>query len=144
MYARSNLGVDITPYVIQGLNQVEISIYSDVSFGGIRNPLYIFGDFSVMKEDRVWNLIPPITIGSMKDLETTGLPFYAGDICYKTIVKDMVCTGDKVYLRINDLWLEDTVEVEVNGYQVGILAWRPYEFIVPKAVSYTHLTLPTT
>lgn len=132
MYARSNLGVDITPYVIQGLNQIEISIYSDVSFGGIRNPLYIFGDFSVMKEDRVWNLIPPITIGSMKDLETTGLPFYAGDICYKTIVKDMVCTGDKVYLRINDLWLEDTVEVEVNGYQVGILAWRPYEFIVPK------------
>ncbi len=132
IYSNTNLGLMITPYLKTGRNEIKIWIHTDAAYGGIRNPLYLFGKFAAVKKGGVWNLDSAVTEGYMDDPVGNGLPFFAGTVLYEKRVEDMRCDGDSLWIGIKDMWLEDAVGLRVNDYEAGVCAFRPYEFEIPK------------
>jgi len=82
--------------------------------------------------------------GEMFDMEVCGLPFYAGEIEYEREmvlqVKDCAeetkkddsqpsatsAIPDEVSLYIDDLRMQSTALLEINGVNAGVKAWSPY------------------
>lgn len=132
VYSNTNLGVNVASHIRNGRNKIEITVDTKVTYGGIRNPLYLFGDFGVKKSQDTWSLVPMIKKGSMKDPVNLGLPFYSGTVRFERRITNLHCLGDYLFLRINDLWLEDAVRLSVNDFFTEVCAWKPYVFKISK------------
>ena len=133
-YLPTNLAVDITAYLLPGTNLLTLELSSDLSFGGIRNPLYLMGDFGVFREDGLWTLSPfePQRKASIKDPLSFGIPFYAGRVSFTAIASVLPSQLSCEQLFIDDPWLEDSVSLTVNGCEAGTIAWSPYRFALPQ------------
>lgn len=125
-YLNTNKAVRISNALIPGKNQITLVFETDKTFGGIRNPLYIFGDFSVEKKDGLWSLEPWRETGWIKDRVRSGIPFYAGTIIYETILEK-----ESKELRIVDPCMQDSLTLRLNGRTLGMKAFSPYRFDVP-------------
>lgn len=125
-YLNTNQAVRISNALIPGKNQITLVFETDKTFGGIRNPLYIFGDFSVEKKDGLWSLEPWRETGWIKDRVRSGIPFYAGTIIYETILEK-----ESRELRIVDPCMQDSLTLRLNGRTLGMKAFSPYRFDVP-------------
>ncbi|MBO5229086.1 MAG: hypothetical protein J6B39_08850, partial [Lachnospiraceae bacterium] len=69
VYLPTNLTVNIGGYINDGINHIEVTVTSELSYCGLRNPLYIFGDFAVKKEKETWCLCPYDYKGRMESLK---------------------------------------------------------------------------
>ena len=84
IYEKHNLVTEVTSLLHTGENEITASVEVEVSFGGMRNPLYLFGSFGVEKRGDLWHLTEVKKEGSMENLPACGLPFYYGEVVYTT------------------------------------------------------------
>jgi len=133
IYLPTNLAIRVDSYLKKGRNKINIQVDIKNSSEGIRNPMYLFGDFEVAQVEKYWCLQPLKKDGTL-DVISSGIPFYAGTIEYELEVKDLVCTKDDVTLTIKEKGFEDCVTLCVNGYWTKVCPFGPYEFTIPKHV----------
>lgn len=134
IYLPSNLAVDISGYLKAGTNVIEVYVDTNEVHDGLVNPLYLCGNFSVFKDAANWKITSFTGKGKLDDRIQAGLPFYAGDIEYKKIINlNTDSIGDVLELYIDEPFLEDVVELCINGRFVGTCPWSPYAWRVEKS-----------
>lgn len=132
IYLSTNLAAEVSGLLQEGKNLIEADVQTDVSYGGMRNPLCLFGNFRVGGKEKTWNLLPPIHKGKMTDLTELGLPFYYGEITFTKWMSVTVDEGeDTVLIQMDAPWLSDSVRLRIGGFETGACAWQPYIFEVP-------------
>ena len=113
--------------VVEGRNTVELSI-SPMSVFAEVEPVYLFGDFSVVAEAEGWSIGAPVerfAFGSWKEQRQ---PFYSWDFKYgKTIHVTEI--PDVCLVRLGK-WAGTVAEVRVNGAKAGVIAYDPYHLDV--------------
>lgn len=145
IYMNTNKAVQISELLTEGINRITLEFETDKTFGGIRNPLYICGNFSVERKEGLWSLEKWRETGWVKDRTRSGIPFYAGTIFYET----WLAQGASEILVEDPFW-QDSLTVRLNGRELGTRAWSPYRFLVPedgtgtKAAGRLELAVDTT
>jgi len=94
------------------------------SFHGIE-PFTLIGDFSV-KNDKIFPLTKNL---DLKDWSKQGFPNYSGGIWYKqkfNINKEYLT--HRLFLEVNKV--KETIEVKINGKNVGFRPWNPFKLEV--------------
>ena len=133
IYLPSNLAVDISAYLKVGTNEIEVYVDTFRVHDGLVNPIYLCGNFSVFKDSTNWKIMSFTGKGKIDERIQAGLPFYAGDIEYKRIINlNTDSIGDILEIYIEESFLEDAVELWINGHLVGICPWSPYAWRVDK------------
>lgn len=125
-HVRGSVGVDITEALKPGRNDILVELTADRSDQGLRNPLYLAGEFGVWL-DPVRIASRP-TYGTFDGWEANGLPFYAGVVDYHGTFhyKSSKPPSDEVSLLIDfGLPFDDACEVSVNGGSWTPLLWSP-------------------
>jgi len=91
-------------------------------------PIYLLGDFLVKPATRGWEITGGDfnTLGSWREL---GLPFYSQKVTYSQNYKVNKADGKLFLLKLRQ-WKGTVAEVLVNGQQVGLIAWQPYQLDV--------------
>lgn len=83
VYLPSNLVATVTNMLKQGENCLQLELECDKSFGGIRNPLYLSGNFIVAWQNGLHVLEAQQNKGAINNLSACGLPYYAGTVEFK-------------------------------------------------------------
>ncbi len=146
-YMGTNLAAEAGKYLVPGENEITVRVKVDVSFGGMRNPLYIFGEFGVEKQEdegrTAWRLAPLGHRGNPKDFCRAGLPFYYGEVVYtgelfaeeaeleRAKAAEPEGTGEFVHVKLDAPWLMDSVRLAAGEYETPPCAWQPYIFRLP-------------
>lgn len=127
----TKLAVNIGTFLKEGLNQITVRVKSSQSFGGFRNPLYLFGRFGVFKGDGLWILAPEEGEGEIGDMVSLGLPFYCGTTVFEREIDLPQCGGDFLTVQLTGIMLSDSMRIEVGGYETAPCAWQPYLYRIP-------------
>lgn len=114
--------------VLPGENLLEITVTATRSGQGLRNPLYLAGDFSVAKKDG-WNLGPAVDVGTLVEL-TKGLRHYAGDLSWTTEIRPGLPGPQELAITDPDYRL--ATQLLVNGRDLGVRAWHPFVWPLPQ------------
>ncbi len=130
-YLETNLAAEVGGYLLPGENEITVKVRVKESFGGMRNPLYLFGKFGVEKREDIWQLAPLKSRGRMDGLCQAGLPFYYGEITFTQKLWAEEAPRGGVYIRLRADWLEDSVRLAVGDYETAPCAWQPYLFQIP-------------
>ena len=114
---------DIGDKVQDGQNSIRLithpmSVYAELE------PVYILGGFSLESAVHGWTIIPEktLTIGQWTE---QGLPFYKDGISYTKSV-DLKKDSKGILVKLNE-WRGTVATVLINGKDVGIIGWPPYE-----------------
>ena len=95
---------------------------------------YILGDFGVKVEGRIATIIDaPEQIG-FSDLATQGMPFYGGNLIYRTEIETPDCTA---VIRAN-YYRAALLKVFVDGEEKGVIAFSPYWLKIPNLKKGKH------
>ncbi len=131
-HVRGSLGLNITPYLKSGSNKLTVDLITDRLDGGLRNPLYLAGDFGV--HINPLRLTDRLSIGHFETYESNGLPFYAGVMEYKTVFTcDQVPEGDHITAHLDfGMCFLEACEIAVNNTAWQPLLWSPYVFTLPR------------
>ena len=131
VYLPTNLVANIGSFISDEMNYIKVTVKSELSYGGLRNPLYIFGDFALKKENDTWCLCPYEKKGRMESFKELGLPFYYGEAVFS--LQTTLPRTDKEYVNIEleAEWLTDSIRLEISGHETAPCAWKPYIFKVP-------------
>jgi hypothetical protein len=130
-HVRGSLGVDVTDRLVQGENVLHVEVTTDRTDGGLRNPLYLAGDFGVALDPL--SLVPPRQEGAFEAYEANGLPFYAGAITYTTtFTLPAGPAGDRVRVAFDyPEPFHEATEVSINGSPFQSVDWTPREVVLP-------------
>lgn len=140
VYLPSNCCALIGPYLKNGRNRITIQVQGTRPEDGIRNPLYLAGNFAVYgSTDGIPCLQPRKTEGMIGDLVSCGLPYYAGTIHYFRKMNASCLVGenpgkeDSIPITLPE-WVSDAVHLFVNGEEIGTCTFSPYRFLLPKKI----------
>jgi len=129
-----SLGLDITPLLKAGRNSITVDVETDQTHGGLRNPLYLAGDFGVQLTSPVRLAVRPGT-GPFQALDRNGMPYYAGEIEYEGEFSiDALPEGKVVLAPDFGIPFQDACEISVNAGPWHPLPWPPYEVLLEKDV----------
>lgn len=139
VYLPTNLAVDVTRMLRPGENCLTLQIRSDLSFGGIRNPLYLCGSFSVTFDESGSVLEPEKKYGSICDLTGCGLPYFAGTAAFSRKLPDELLAdaadgeGEEqmVCIRIKNEDFHDSIRLQLGQESYEACPYAPYEWLVP-------------
>lgn len=148
----SFLPVDISSYIVQGSNQIEISrefkplkktnFFHANRFQNIPGveleSIYLIGDFAVYgavsdkpQRDRCIRLKPDMYIGeeTVNDGASwpeAGYPFYSGAMMYRTkVLSDRLEASERIEIALSGLEACMAV-IRINGQEAAKLAWKPF------------------
>lgn len=83
---------------------------------------YIIGDFNVRNEGTISTIIPATDKISFSSLTNQGMPFYGGNVIYKTEIETPDCS-----LKIHANYYRGAlIKVRIDGEDRGIIAFSPY------------------
>ncbi len=130
-HVRGSLGLDITRHIRQGHNSIELSVDTNRLDGGLRNPLYLAGDFGV--ELNPHRLINRPRVGEFEAYEANGLPFYAGAVEYETSfhLEDLPLVEAVLVQVEHGLPFQEASEMAFNDGPWRPLLWSPYRALIP-------------
>ncbi|MEH7254038.1 glycosyl hydrolase [Neobacillus niacini] len=132
VYDNSNLTSDILPYLNLGENILRIVVKVEHDWDGVTDALYLVGDFGVIfNVERQLVLSSYLSTSSLHPGPYTSYPYYAGTLSFSRKVHlDMVPEEEYFELIIEDLdkHFHDCMEVLINGNQLGVKAWSPYQW----------------
>jgi len=145
IYQPTNLAAQVEDYLCEGENEIRVSVETRVSYGGMRNPLYLFGDFGVEKMqvngNDMWCMTDVKTKGTPEDYGKLGLPFYYGEVIFEgeavrtagAGLRERAVSGkeDFVTVKLAADWLTDSVRLSVEDYETEPCGWSPYVFRIP-------------
>lgn len=128
---RNNILYDIAQLVRMGENEIEIRVNVSRDWHGVRDNIYLCGDFSPERgADGIWSLVPAAETARLRGTYIEGFPFYAGTFAFTGTVR--VPAGQDVILALpRDADIYDCVSVSVNGVDLGVRPWTPYEWRCP-------------
>lgn len=135
IYLPTNLSIEISPYLKMGENEILVWVDTNYVHDGLVNPLYLCGNFNVLKDrdSNRWKIYPFNGKGKIGNFIESGLPFYAGTIQYKrSIDLDIDSFDDVLELYIQERFIQDTIELYINGHFAGKRAWSPYVWRIEK------------
>lgn len=129
-HVRGSLGLDITRHIRQGQNSIELSVCTNRLDGGLRNPLYMAGDFGV--ELNPHHLINRPRVGEFEAYEANGLPFYAGAVEYETSFHlEELPVVEAVLVQVeHGLPFQEASEIAFNDGPWRPLLWSPYRALI--------------
>jgi len=133
---QNNIVKEITSHLKLGVNKIEIEVLATDDSSGIRDPLYLLGDFAVKPDAVCPVILPMVTQGIYTDSYIEGLPYYSGTCCLK---KQFYVEEDK-YLQGSVLEFDfknsryDCMEVYINKVSIGVKAFTPYQWEIPKGI----------
>jgi hypothetical protein len=110
-----------------------IDCVTDRVDGGLREPLFLAGDFAVHRGP-LPVLQPPLTHGQWEDYDANGLPWYAGVIEYQTTLAiEVLPPGDEFLV---DLELPAVggpgLTLSCNDSPWHAVPWRPQRLLLPR------------
>ncbi|WP_282923711.1 glycosyl hydrolase [Mediterraneibacter massiliensis] len=123
----NNRLINITDYVKQGENILEVSVTAQKEEDGLRDPLYVLGKFGVSEKHTLTSLPKEAVFNSHY---IKGFPYYSGKMTLK----------QKIVLHPEELPEEfvlsfdfgdscmDCLEVKLNGESLGVRAFTPYQW----------------
>ena len=130
-HVRGSLGMDITPHLRAGENALRVDLITDRLDGGLRNPLYLYGDFAVDLDPL--GLAKRQTGGRFENYEANGLPFYAGVVEYeRAFLIEEIPVGESALVELDfeqPFW--EACQLSLNGGPWHTLPWSPYACTVP-------------
>lgn len=127
-YMPTNLSVNITPWIVDGRNEIELTVHTRKPDDGLVNPLYLFGRFGVFRTriNGLWRLTERSRQGTFADMAGCGLPFYAGERILTGRLK--VSHPQDTVLLVENYKDDDSISIVVNGEPAGCCSWEPYRF----------------
>lgn len=131
IYLKTNLAAEAGSYLAAGENEITVEMTVKESFGGMRNPLYLFGGFGVEKQGEEWHLTPLKCSGKMENFCSMGLPFYYGEAVFEGEFSVRKTTEEFIFVKADAKWLTDSVRLVVGDYETEPCAWKPYIFKIP-------------
>ncbi len=131
MFMDSKPASNIGAYLKEGVNLISVRVKSGESFGGFRNPLYLFGDFGVYKEDGMWSLAAAGKKGDVADMASLGLPFYCGELVIEREIDLPECDGEFLTINLTGAMVSDSIRIEIGEYETDPCAWKPYRYRIP-------------
>ena len=133
VYLPTNLVVEISSMVKQGKNTMEVFVNTSLTYDGVVNPLYIFGNFGLAKNDssaEYWSISKLPDRGRIGDLAGCGLPFYAGEMEYSKHLTIDGSDNGEFELLIDDPRVQNSVSLSINGHSAGVKSWSPYRWSI--------------
>lgn len=126
---QNNRMQDITAYLCEGDNEIAVSVLAKNDWDGIRDPIYLVGDFGVSGGKITKK--PEAAVLCKRYIE--GFPYYSGDFSFKgSFTVDEGLLGSSVAeATVADIRLScsdeihDCMELIVNGVSLGIRAFAP-------------------
>lgn len=126
---QNNRMQDVGAYLKQGENEIAVEVTAEHDWDGIRDPLYLVGDFGVA-DGRIVQM-PKTAALRKKYIE--GFPYYSGDFIFKgSFVAEPGVEAD-LRLSCSDE-IHDCMEVIVNGETLGVRAFSPNTWHVKPGV----------
>ena len=127
--ADAAVGIEITPWLMPGVNLLHITVSSDREDGGLRNPLYLAGDFAVLPGAVISD---PVPSAPWRDVDAAGLPFAACTMAWEADVDlPPPPPGDLVMLDLPHL-VEDAYAVRIDDGPWVDVPWAPRRALVPR------------
>ena len=142
-YLPSNLAVDLSDVLTAGENRIVLEIKTDKSFGGIRNPLYLCGEFGVERaetgqqgqQDPLAALVPVTEAGKMTDLTACGYPYYAGSVLFERRLSEKEIDQLKAVspdteiqiVRAEQVKFHEAVRIQAGTKPAVMRAFAPYD-----------------
>lgn len=130
---QNNRVQDITEYLCEGKNEIAVSVLAQNDWDGIRDPIYLLGEFGV-KNGRITKK-PERAALCERYIE--GFPYYSGEFSFRgSFALDTEIRQADISLSCSEK-LHDCIELIVNGISLGVRAfapntWRVYEGILKK------------
>ncbi len=132
---------DVLPLLRVGLNELTVTLTARRGDDGLRDPVYLEGDFGV--EARMGALPVMTAVPSLTDPSAAvhaGFPYYSGEVSF---VREAGFAGAR---EIRMPWLDeayhDSAELFVDGVSAGVRPWPPYTWTAA-AREKSELTLVT-
>lgn len=127
----NNRLINITDYVKQGENTLELSVTAYKESDGLRDPMYLLGNFGVSKEHTL-TAQPKEVLFDSHYIE--GFPYYSGKMTLKqkiVIHPEELSEENSLSFDFGDTCL-DCLEVKLNGESLGVRTFTPYQWNCPK------------
>ena len=121
---------DISDLVVEGRNRIQIVTLSLLEpFQHLNEPAYLVGDFSVLNDA----LVAPLTT-IHGPFSQQGYPHFVGIATYRQTIKvpSEYVEGHQFILDPGDVF--DCCRVAVNGQEVSVRLWPPYQVDITEAV----------
>lgn len=125
---QNNRMADIAPFLKKGWNELAVEVMLTKDSDGIRDPLYLYGDFGVSETEAAGRrrlTAKPETAAFTLDY-IRGFPYYSGTFTFRTVL------DVKTVPQLFDLELDkkdqchECLEIIVNGVSAGVRAFSPY------------------
>lgn len=123
-YVDKSIKTVALPKIKKGLNQLTVKI----PFGKRTNTewCYILGEFCVKVEGTISTIIPLTNKIGFSSLTNQGMPFYGGNVIYKTEIETPNCSA---VIRAN-YFRGALIKVLIDGKDKGVIAFSPYKLRV--------------
>lgn len=142
---QNNQTADISSLIRLGKNEIAIMVNARRDEDGVRDPIYLLGDFGVEGKDGSVILTARPERTEPDRPWYHGFPYYSGEICFEKPFdlselmeaealpqQTGIMAGslpDFLPLRLGfSVPVYDCIEVEVNGNPLGVKAYTPYEW----------------
>lgn len=133
VYDHSNWATDVLDYLKLGWNELRVEVCVAKDEDGLRDPLYLIGDFGVSEKVKIEGTelrgitkIPQTAAFSLDYVR--GFPFYSGTLTFQTRCNlDEVPEQSTITLDIGDA-CHECVELIMNGHSLGVRAFAPYRW----------------
>ncbi len=136
---QNNMRCNVVPYLRKGKNELFIEVEVKNDSDGVRDPIYLYGDFGVMASEQGMIITKMPDEASYRDTYTEGFPYYSGTTSFETCLnlKESEAAGiGALRFDFGDSRY-DCMEVIVNGESIGVKAFTPYTFPVAKNILKT-------
>lgn len=121
----------------------EILLETAFNEGTNLEALYLLGQFSVSLQNRQRILGDLPAVLEADDLVAQGFPFYTGKIRYKMNHCPQLQESGQVFVQL-DTFEGACVNVIADGAECGMIAWHPYEALLPQGCREIALELVLT
>ncbi len=133
---QNNIRCLITSLLCRGKNAIEIEVAVNRDSDGVRDPVYLYGDFGVMPSEQGMALVKQPDKAVYRDTYPEGFPYYSGTISYETeiyLYEEQANNTELLRFDFEDTRY-DCMEVLANGKNLGVRAFTPYAFPVEKGI----------
>lgn len=155
-----NQAVDVSRYLVNGYNEIRIDVTISKDEDGLRDPIYLMGDFGVKLKEETHaddagqiNTCKAVYLNDIPEyarIDTPyceGYPYYSGCMEY-TKMFDLaeLCSDPAMYEASEEVQISflnkrsqyDCVELILNGHSLGVAAWTPYVWKMKKEMLLHH------
>jgi len=131
MFVNGCLGVDVTDLLQPGENQIVVDVQTNQLDAGLRNPIYLAGEFAVRLHPLA--LEPRSAQGAFEAYEANGLPYYAGIVDYRgDVTLPQLPPNPSVLIELDvDAAFQEACAVSINDGPFHSMPWLPRRALVP-------------